>query len=43
MSIDNKTKLNGIDPSADAISFSQELASKTKVGIITINNDDIDL
>lgn len=38
-----KSKLDGISDSADAVSFTQTLASGTKIGTITINGESTDL
>lgn len=43
MSASDKTKLNGITASADAVSFSRSLSSGTKIGTITINGIGTDL
>lgn len=43
MSASDKSKLDGITASADAISFSRSLTSGTKVGTITINGTGTDL
>lgn len=43
MSAADKTKLDGITESADAVSFSRSLTSGTKVGTITINGTGTDL
>lgn len=43
MSKDDKTKLDAITASADAVSFSRSLTSGTKVGTITINGTGTDL
>ena len=43
MSKEDKTKLNGITDSADAVGISQELSSGTKIATITINGVDTDL
>ena len=38
-----KTKLDGITDSADAVSFSRNLTTGTKIGTITINGTGTDL
>lgn len=43
MSTSDKSKLDGITESADAVSFSRSLTSGTKVGTITINGTGTDL
>lgn len=43
MSASDKSKLNGITSSADAVSFSRTLSSGTKIGIITINGANTDI
>ena len=43
MSASDKSKLDGITDSADAVSFSQSLTGGTKVGTITINGTGTDL
>ncbi len=43
MSASDKSKLDGITASADAVSFSRSLTSGTKVGTITINGTGTDL
>lgn len=43
MSASDKSKLNGIQSGADAVSFSQSLTSGTKIGTITINGSGTDL
>ena len=43
MSSSDKSKLDGITASADAVSFSRSLTSGTKVGTITINGTGTDL
>lgn len=43
MSTSDKSKLDGITSSADAVSFSRTLSSGTKIGIITINGTDTDI
>lgn len=43
MSTTDKSKLDGITESADAVSFSRSLTSGTKVGTITINGTGTDL
>lgn len=43
MSASDKSKLNGITSSADAVSFSRTLSSGTKIGTITINGANTDI
>lgn len=43
MSTSDKSKLDGITSSADAVSFSRTLSSGTKIGIITINGANTDI
>ena len=43
MSTSDKSKLDGITSSADAVSFSRTLSSGTKIGIITINGTNTDI
>lgn len=43
MSASDKSKLNGITSSADAVSFSRTLSSGTKIGAITINGTSTDI
>jgi hypothetical protein len=43
MSASDKSKLNGITSSADAVSFSRALSSGTKIGTITINGTNTDI
>lgn len=43
MSASDKSKLDGITASADAVSFSRSLSSGTKIGTITINGTGTDL
>lgn len=43
MSASDKSKLNGITSSADAVSFSRTLSSGTKIGAITINDTSTDI
>lgn len=43
MSADDKSKLDGIQAGADAVSFSRSLTSGTKIGTITINGTATDL
>lgn len=43
MSTSDKSKLDGITSSADAVSFSRTLSSGTKIGIITINGASTDI
>lgn len=43
MSTSDKSKLDGIASSADAVSFSRTLSSGTKIGIITINGTNTDI
>ena len=43
MSAADKSKLDGITDSADAVSFSRELSTGTKIGTITINGTGTDL
>lgn len=43
MSTSDKSKLDGITSSADAVSFSRALSSGTKIGTITINGTNTDI
>lgn len=43
MSTSDKSKLDGITSSADAVSFSRALSSGTKIGTITINGSNTDI
>lgn len=43
MSTSDKSKLDGITSSADAVSFSRTLSSGTKIGTITINDANTDI
>lgn len=43
MSSSDKSKLNGIQAGADAVSFSRSLSSGTKIGIININGVNTDI
>lgn len=43
MSTSDKSKLDGITSSADAVSFSRTLSSGTKIGTITINGTNTDI
>ena len=43
MSASDKSKLDGITSSADAVSFSRVLSSGTKIGTVTINGTDTDI
>lgn len=43
MSSSDKSKLNGIQAGADAVSFSRSLSSGTKIGTININGTDTDI
>lgn len=43
MSSDDKSKLNGIQAGADAVSFSRSLSSGTKIGTININGTNTDI
>lgn len=43
MSSSDKSKLNGIQAGADAVSFSRSLSSGTKIGTININNVNTDI
>ena len=43
MSSSDKSKLNGIQAGADAVSFSRSLSSGTKIGIININGTNTDI
>lgn len=43
MSSSDKSKLNGIQAGADAVSFSRSLSSGTKIGTININGVNIDI
>lgn len=43
MSSGDKSKLNGIQASADAVSFSRSLSSGTKIGTININGTNTDI
>lgn len=43
MSSSDKSKLNGIQAGADAVSFSRSLSSGTKIGTININGVDTDI
>lgn len=43
MSSSDKSKLNGIQASADAVSFSRSLSSGTKIGTININGTNTDI